>query len=104
MQSERGRVLGKKFYPLVITITILGVIFSSFYLLKIANHCHISEKILSSKAFLLVKNQTLNKALSPKIHRSTKNIQAYGGPERTCYPLCKFTFITRYMGKLLSRT
>ena len=32
------------------------------------------KKILSSKAFLFVKNQTLNKALLAKIHRPTKNI------------------------------
>ena len=37
-------------------------------------------KILSSKAFLFAKNQTLNKTLRPKIHRPTKNIHNYGDP------------------------
>ena len=64
----------KKLCSLVITIRILGVILSDFYLLEIANHCHINKKVLSSKTSLLVKNQTLNKALLQKIHRSTKNI------------------------------
>ena len=62
----------KKECSLVITIRILGVILSDFYLLEIANHCHINKKVLSSKTSLLVKNQTLNKALLQKIHRSTK--------------------------------
>ena len=64
----------KKLCSLVITIRILGVILSDFYLLEISNHCPINKKVLSSKAFLLVKNQTLNKVLLQKIHRSTKNI------------------------------
>ena len=64
----------KKLCSLVITIRILGVILSDFYLLEIANHCHINKKVLSSKTSLSVKNQTLNKALLQKIHRSTKNI------------------------------
>ena len=64
----------KKLCSLVITIRILGVILSDFYLLEIANQCPINKKVLSSKAFLLVKNQTLNKTLLQKIHRSTKNI------------------------------
>ena len=64
----------KKLCSLVITIRILGVILSDFYLLEIANHCHINKKVLSSKTSLLVKNQTLSKVLLQKIHRSTKNI------------------------------
>ena len=64
----------KKLCSLVITIRILGVILSDFYLLEISNRCPINKKVLSSKAFLLVKNQTLNKTLLQKIHRSTKNI------------------------------
>ena len=64
----------KKECSLVIPIRILGVILSDFYLLQIANQCHINKNVISSKAFLLVKNQTLNKALLQKIHRSTKNI------------------------------
>ena len=64
----------KKECSLVITIRILGVILSDFYLLQIANQCHINKNVISSKASLLVKNQTLNKALLQKIHRSTKNI------------------------------
>ena len=53
----------KKLCSLVITIRILGVILSDFYLLEISNHCHINKKVLSSKTSLSVKNQTLNKAL-----------------------------------------
>ena len=64
----------KKECSLVIPIRILDVILSDFYLLQIANQCPINKKVLSSKAFLLVKNQTLNKVLLQKIHRSTKNI------------------------------
>ena len=64
----------KKLCSLVITIRILGVILSDFYLIEISNRCPINKKVLSSKAFLLVKNQTLNKTLLQKIHRSTKNI------------------------------
>ena len=64
----------KKLCSLVITIRILGVILSDFYLLEISNRFPINKKVLSSKAFLLVKNQTLNKTLLQKIHRSTKNI------------------------------
>ena len=64
----------KKLCSLVITIRILGVILSDFYLLEISNQCPINKKVLSSKAFLLVTNQTLNKTLLQKIHRSTKNI------------------------------
>ena len=64
----------KKLCSLVITIRILGVILSDFYLLEISNHCHINKKVLSSKTSLSVKNQTLNKVLLQKIHRSTKNI------------------------------
>ena len=64
----------KKLCSLVITIRTLGVILSDFYLLEISNHCHINKKVLSSKTSLSVKNQTLNKALLQKIHRSTKNI------------------------------
>ena len=64
----------KKLCSLVITIRILGVILSDIYLLEIANQCQINKKVLSSKTSLLVKNQTLNKALLQKIHRSTKNI------------------------------
>ena len=62
----------KKLCSLVITIRILGVILSDFYLLEISNHCHNNKKVLSSKTSLLVKNQTLNKVLLQKIHRSTK--------------------------------
>ena len=64
----------KKECSLVIPIRILGVILSDFYLLEIANQCPINKKLLSSKAFLLVKNQTLNNTLLQKIYRSTKNI------------------------------
>ena len=64
----------KKVCSLVITIRILGVLLSDFYLLEIANHCHINKKVLSSETSLLVKNQTLKKVLLQKIHRSTKNI------------------------------
>ena len=95
--SQKGSV--KKLCLLVITIRILGVILSSFYLLKISNHCHVNEKVLSSKAFLLVKSQILNKALSPKIRRSTKNIHTYGGPERRCYPLSTIHFFNSILSR-----
>ena len=64
----------RKGCSLVITIRILGVILFDFYLLEISNQCPINKKVLSSKAFLLVTNQTLNKTLLQEIHRSTKNI------------------------------
>ena len=62
----------KKLCSPVITIRILGVILSDIYLLEIAYQCQINKKVLSSKTSLLVKNQTLNKVLLQKIHRSTK--------------------------------
>ena len=74
VQSERGRVEWKKvvfpchnnqntwrhFVELLLTEYFKSLIYQ--------------KKILSSKAFLFVKNQTLNKALLAKIHRPTKNI------------------------------
>ena len=75
----------KKLCSLVITISILGVILSDFYLLEISNHCHMNKKVLSSKTSLSVKNQTLNKALLQKIHRSTKNIHTSFFYATTCY-------------------
>ena len=84
----------KKECSLVIPIRILSLILSDFYLLQISNHCPINKKVLSSKAFLLVKNQTLNKTLLQKIHRSTKNIHT-----SFCYATTYYTPNSLYKNK-----
>ena len=80
----------KKLCSLVITIRILGVILSDFYLLEIANQCPINKKVLSSKAFLLVKNQTLNKTLTKdsSIHQKYSYVLFFMQPHITLRIRC----------------
>ena len=81
----------KKLCSLVITIRILGVIVSDFYLLEISNHCHINKKVFSSKAFLLVKNQTLNKGFFTKdssIHQKYSCVLFFMQPHITLRIRC----------------